>query len=75
MARTLDVYLHSDPIGHLIQGDGGDMVFDYAESWLNKPGATPLSQSLPLTHLLHFARQSVCNLLTPRKALSSSAKS
>ena len=24
------------------------MVFDYAESWLNKPGATPLSQSLPL---------------------------
>jgi HipA-like protein len=25
-----------------------EMVFDYAESWLNKPGATPLSQSLPL---------------------------
>ncbi len=24
------------------------MVFDYAESWLNKPGTTPLSQSLPL---------------------------
>src|ERR1700731_4265357 len=24
------------------------MVFDYAESWLQKPGATPLSQSLPL---------------------------
>lgn len=24
------------------------MVFDYVESWLNKPGATPLSQSLPL---------------------------
>ena len=48
MARTLDVYLHSDLIGHLIQGDGGDMVFDYVESWLNKPGATPLSQSLPL---------------------------
>jgi len=48
MARMLDVYLHSDPIGHLIQDDGGDMVFDYAESWLNKSGATPLSQSLPL---------------------------
>jgi serine/threonine-protein kinase HipA len=48
MARRLEVYLHSDPIGHLIQDDGGDMVFDYAESWLNKPGATPLSQSLPL---------------------------
>src|ERR1035437_6744999 len=48
MARTLEVYLHSDLIGHLIQGDGGDMVFDYVESWLNKPGATPLSQSFPL---------------------------
>jgi len=24
------------------------MVFDYAERWLQKPGATPLSQSLPL---------------------------
>src|SRR3984885_16268133 len=48
MARTLDVYLHSDLVGHLVQDAGGRMVFDYVESWLNKPGATPLSQSLPL---------------------------
>src|SRR5580698_9635821 len=48
MAKTLDVYLHSDLVGHLIQDAGGRMVFDYVESWLNKPGATPLSQSLPL---------------------------
>src|ERR1035438_8324237 len=48
MARTLDVYLHNDLVGHLIQDDGGEMVFDYVESWLNTPGATPLSQSLPL---------------------------
>ena len=48
MAKTLDVYLHNDLIGHLVQDDGGGMVFDYVESWLNKPGATPLSQSLPL---------------------------
>ena len=48
MARTLDVYLHNELAGHLIQEDGGQMVFDYAESWLQKPGATPLSQSLPL---------------------------
>jgi len=48
MAKTLDVYLHSDLVGHLVQDAGGRMVFDYAESWLNKPGATPLSQSLPL---------------------------
>jgi serine/threonine-protein kinase HipA len=48
MARTLDVYLHNELVGHLIQDDGGQMVFDYMESWLQKPGATPLSQSLPL---------------------------
>lgn len=48
MARTLDVYLHNELVGHLIQDDGGQMVFDYVESWLQKAGATPLSQSLPL---------------------------
>src|SRR5580765_3198726 len=48
MARTLDVYIHNDLIGHLVQDDGGGMTFAYAESWLNRAGATPLSQSLPL---------------------------
>ncbi len=49
MAKTLNVYLHGGLVGHLVQDAGGRMVFDYAESWLNKPGAaTPLSQSLPL---------------------------
>jgi serine/threonine-protein kinase HipA len=48
MARTLDVYLHDQLVGYLIQDDGGQMVFDYTESWLQKPSAMPLSQSLPL---------------------------
>jgi serine/threonine-protein kinase HipA len=48
MPRTLDVYLHKDLVGHLIQDGGGQMAFDYSESWLEKPGAPPLSQSLPL---------------------------
>jgi serine/threonine-protein kinase HipA len=48
MARTLDVYLHKDLVGQLIQDDGGQMVFEYIEGWLNRSGATPLSQSLPL---------------------------
>jgi serine/threonine-protein kinase HipA len=48
MARTLDVYLLDDLAGHLTQSDGGEMAFEYAESWLNRPGAAPLSQSLPL---------------------------
>src|SRR5258708_15765270 len=48
MARTLDVYLHEAPVGHLLQDDGGQMSFEYLESWFAKPGATALSQSLPL---------------------------
>src|ERR1700722_6721868 len=48
MAKTLDVYLHDEIIGHLIQDDGGQMAFEYVESWLDKPHSTPLSQSLPL---------------------------
>ena len=48
MARTLDVYIGDDIVGQLVQDDGGQMSFTYAEGWLNKPGAMPLSQSLPL---------------------------
>src|SRR5215467_3577012 len=48
MARTLDVYLHTDLVGHLRQGDDGDMSFQYDESWLQGAGAVPLSHSLPL---------------------------
>lgn len=48
MARTLDVYLGRELAGHLIQDDGGQMVFDYAASWLSQSGAQPLSHSLPL---------------------------
>jgi serine/threonine-protein kinase HipA len=48
MAKTLDVYLHDELVGHLIQDEGGQMVFDYVQTWVNKPNAMPLSQSLPL---------------------------
>jgi serine/threonine-protein kinase HipA len=48
VAKTLDVYLHRELVGHLIQNDGGQMVFDYAKHWLQRPGAMPLSHSLPL---------------------------
>src|ERR1022692_3451360 len=48
MARTLDVYLQNDLAGHLVQDDGGEISFQYVESWLGRSGATPLSQSLPL---------------------------
>lgn len=48
MSRTLDVYLHNHLVGRLIQDDGGQMVFDYLDTWLKNPKAIPLSQSLPL---------------------------
>ena len=37
MARSLDVYLHRELVGHFIQDDGGQMVFDYAECCLQRP--------------------------------------
>lgn len=46
--RSLDVYLHRDLVGHLIQDDRGLMVFDYVNSWLENPNVYPLSRSLPL---------------------------
>jgi serine/threonine-protein kinase HipA len=48
MARMLDVYLHEQLVGHLIQDDSGQMFFEYLESWLAQPRAAALSQSLPL---------------------------
>ncbi len=48
MARMLDVYPDEHTVGHLIQDDGGQMSFEYLESWLAQPGAALLSQSLPL---------------------------
>ena len=48
MAKTLNVYLHDELVGNLVQDDHGQMLFEYSPNWLDKSGATPLSQSLPL---------------------------
>lgn len=48
MARELDVYIHQQMAGHLIQDDHGQMTYEYSESWLNNPNAIALSYSLPL---------------------------
>ncbi len=39
MPRTLDVYLHQDLVGRLIQDEHRRMAFRYAETWLNNPGS------------------------------------
>ena len=48
MPKTLDVYLHRRPVGQLIQDEHGQVVFRYADAWLDAAGAIPLSHSLPL---------------------------
>lgn len=48
MKGTLNVYLHTSLIGHLIQDDQGQTLFEYAPEWLKNPAAVPLSLSLPL---------------------------
>ncbi len=48
MARSLNVYLDRNFVGQLIQDDDGEMLFEYAESWLGNLTAIPLSLSLPL---------------------------
>ncbi len=48
MTKILDVYLHRDLVGHLMQDDHGLMIFSYIDNWLEKPNAMPLSHSLPL---------------------------
>ena len=48
MPKSLDVYLQNDLVGQLSQDTGGQMHFQYVESWLDGSGAAPLSQSLPL---------------------------
>lgn len=47
MARTLDFHLDQRLVGHLIQNDGGQMLFRYAPAWLTDPAAFPISCSPP----------------------------
>ena len=48
MARTLDVYLHRDLVGHLTQDNSGHITFKYVDAWAEHPASRALSQSLPL---------------------------
>ena len=46
--KRLTVYLTGEPVGSLVQDDSGLLEFSYAPGWLARPGAIPLSRSLPL---------------------------
>ena len=45
---TLIVYLNAERVGSLDQDDSGLLQFSYDQAWIEKPGAIPLSRSLPL---------------------------
>lgn len=45
---TLDVYMVQQLVGHLVQDDGGQMLFRYAPAWLESSERFPISRSLPL---------------------------
>ena len=46
--NNLIVYLNAERVGTLEQDDSGLLQFSYDQAWLEKPGAMPLSRSLPL---------------------------
>ncbi len=46
--NNLIVYLNAERVGTLEQDNSGLMQFSYNQAWLEKPGAMPLSRSLPL---------------------------
>ncbi len=46
--RLLNLLMNGIPVGQLQKNKNGSLVFVYAESWLNTPGARPISLSLPL---------------------------
>lgn len=48
MARALNVSFDRELVGQLIQDDGGQMIFQYDESWLGRLEPIALSRSLPL---------------------------
>jgi len=46
--NALIVYLNFERVGRLEENDSGVLRFSYDQVWLEKPGALPLSRSLPL---------------------------
>lgn len=47
MKKSLDVFLHSDLVGELLQDENGRLSFTYDEKWLSKPPPLLFSHSLP----------------------------
>jgi len=46
--KRLKVYLNGEQVGTLDQDDSGLLEFRYDPEWMDRPGAVPLSRSLPL---------------------------
>jgi serine/threonine-protein kinase HipA len=57
--KTLQVHLLGQPVGILEQTSTGRIEFRYSKDWLEKAGAHPLSQSLPLEDRVFEERECV----------------
>ena len=57
--KRLQVLLQGEPVGILEQTPSGRIEFRYADAWLQKEGAHPLSQSLPLEARVFDERECV----------------
>jgi len=57
--KRLQVLLLGEPVGILEQTPTGRIEFRYADAWLQKEGARPLSQSLPLEDRVFEERECV----------------
>lgn len=49
--RMLNVFMDGTRMGHVTMTEGGPLAFDYDSEYLELPGATPLSLSMPLPSL------------------------
>lgn len=56
----LIVSLNSFSVGRLIKDTNGGLYFSYAKEWMERPGARPISMSMPLTRQ-HYAGNVVYN--------------
>ena len=52
-ARLLKVLMNGVHIGQLEKTTKNGLTFIYDESWLNTPGARPISLSLPLVNQIY----------------------
>lgn len=58
--RKLNVLMNGVLVGNLEKKPAGNLIFNYSQTWLDMPGARPISLSMPLTRQ-HYTGDIVYN--------------